>query len=51
MRLSVFIALLIAYVVGCMAVAFVAVWAIEHIVGDLGPTSAPSSLRSLFSGW
>lgn len=37
MRLSVFIALLIAYVVGCMAVAFVAVWAIEHIVGDLGP--------------
>jgi uncharacterized protein YwqG len=37
MRMSVFVALLFAYVVGCLAVAFVAVSAIEHIVGDLGP--------------
>lgn len=36
MRLSLFIALLMAYVIGCLAVAFVAVSALELIVGDLG---------------
>lgn len=41
MRLSVFIALLFTYVIGCLAAAFGSIFVVERMVGDLGHFSVP----------
>ena len=41
MRLSVFIALLFTYVIGCLAAAFGSIFVVERMVGDLGHFAVP----------